>query len=119
MSHWYLGRPIIDSRFDLRDVVIDIQTDDSVGSMQGTIVFQGVTFTVTGQWAASGSVPGRNASAFRLSGSDGEVAPVYIAAAGIMIGPGPSPKSINMDISRASTTDGTLFDWGGTLTPIA
>lgn len=99
-------------------VVISFQNDDSNGQMSGTLQFQGDTYYVNGNWAASGSVPGRNYSAFALWGSDQQGATQYIAAAGTMIGPGGSPESIDLNLIRASTGDDEQYGWDGKLLPI-
>lgn len=98
-------------------VVISFQNDDSNGQMSGTLQFEGDTYYVNGNWAASGSVPGRNYSAFALWGSNQQGATVYIAAAGTMIGPGPSPESIDLNLIRASTGDDEQYGWDGKLLP--
>lgn len=116
MSNWNLGsEPHPDGS---RDVVIAFQNDDSNGQMSGTLVFKGDTYYVNGNWAASGSVPGRNFSAFALWGSNQQGATVYIAAAGTMAGPGPSPKSIDLNLIRASTGDDEQYGWDGLLLPM-
>lgn len=116
MSNWNLGS---EAHSDgSRDVVIAFQNDDSNGQMSGTLVFKGDTYYVNGNWAASGSVPGRNFSAFALWGSNQQGATVYIAAAGTMVGPGPSPQSIDLNLIRASTGDDEQYGWDGLLLPI-
>ena len=72
---------------------------------------------VSGSWAASGSLPGRNASAFSFSGAVGDPAPTFVAAVGIMIGPGPSPTQINLRMSESASTNGSLTKSTATLLP--
>jgi phospholipase C len=91
--------------------------------LNGTLVYQGRSYTVAGGWAASGSIPGRNASAFHLSGypaDAGKLAkgvPNYIAATGIMKGPGDNPSSIDIRVGASSSLEGTLIHCSGTLLP--
>lgn len=116
MSNWNLGSE--QHPDGSRDVIIDFQNDDSNGQMSGTLQFQGDTYHVNGNWAASGSVPGRNYSAFALWGSDQQGATQYVAAAGTMAGPGDSPQSIDLNLIRASTGDDEQYGWDGELLPI-
>ena len=116
MSNWNLGSaPNPDGS---RDVVIAFQNDDANGQMSGTLQFQGDTYYINGNWAASGSVPGRNYSAFALWGSDQQSATQYVAVAGTMKGPGPAPESIDMNLIRASTGDDEQYGWDGLLLPL-
>jgi len=101
-----------------RDVVIVFQNDDSNGAMAGTLTFEGGTFGISGNWAASGSISGRNYSAFALYGSNGQAATQYIAATGTMAGPGPSPQSIQLNLIRVSTGDDLQYGWDGKLLPM-
>ena len=72
MSNWNMGSaPHHDGS---RDVVIAFVNDDSNGSMSGTLTFMGRTFYINGNWAAAGSIPGRNFSAFALRGTDQQAA---------------------------------------------
>ena len=116
MSNWNLGsEPHPDGS---RDVVVNFQNDDSIGKMTGTLHFKGDAYSVNGNWAASGSLPGRNFSAFALWGSNGQDATVYVAAAGTMTGPGTAPQRIDLNLIRASTTDDEQYGWDGKLLPI-
>jgi hypothetical protein len=116
MSNWNLGSAL--NSDGSRDVVIAFQNNDMNGQMSGTLQFQGDTYYVNGNWAASGSVPGRNYSAFALWGSDQQGATQYVAAAGTMAGPGPAPQSIDLNLIRASTGDDEQYGWDGQLLPI-
>lgn len=116
MSHWVLGS---EKHSDgTRDVMIDFSNDDSNGAMSGTLVLDGRTYYINGNWAASGSLPGRQYSAFALWGSDQQDATVYISAVGTMIGPGGAPESILINVNRASTGDDEQFAWDGELLPM-
>lgn len=116
MSHWVMGsEPHSDGT---RDVTINFNNDDSNGQMQGVVTFEGAEFSIHGNWAASGSLPGRNASAFGLSGSNQVDATIYIAAVGTMQGPGGAPESITLNLNRASSGDGEQYGWDGILKPM-
>lgn len=116
MSHWVLGSE--EHADGTRDVTIDFNNDDSTGQMSGSLVFKGRTYGISGSWAASGSVPGRNASAFGLYGVCQEGATDFVGVVGIMTGPGGSPQSILMNLDRASSGDGEQFGWDGELLPM-
>ena len=116
MSTWNMGsKPYTDGT---RDLVINFTNDDSNGQMTGTLTFKKEVFTINGDWAAEGSVPGRNYSAFGLSGSDQSKPTVYVAAVGTMVGPGVSPDSILINLVRSSTDNGQQYGWDGELTPL-
>ncbi len=116
MSNWELGsKPFHDGT---RDVTINFINDDAIGAVTGTLFLLGVPFSVTGNWAASGSVPGRNHSAFAVWGYNDGGATEYIAAAGIMIGTGDAPTSIDMNLFRVDTGKGRQFVWDGQLLPV-
>lgn len=91
-------------------VVLTVEEDDASGAMTGSLQAHGTTFQVNGGWSASGSVPGRNASAFAVSGNDGLAAPTWVSATGIMVGPGGSPQSIEIQIDVA-TPSGVLIPY--------
>ena len=115
MSNWNMGSaPHHDGS---RDVVIAFVNDDSNGSMSGTLTFMGRTFYISGNWAAAGSIPGRNFSAFALWGTDQQAATEYVAAAGTMAGPGTAPKSIQLNLIRASAGDDQQYGWSNKLLP--
>ena len=116
MSHWVMGSAKHSD--GTRDLTIDFTNDDSNGAMSGSLVFEGSTYYISGNWAASGSIPGRNYSAFALWGSDQQAATVYVAAVGTMAGPGSAPQSIAINLSRASTGDDEQYGWDGVLTPM-
>lgn len=101
-----------------RDVVIAFANDDSNGHVTGTLTFMGRTFYVDGNWAAAGSIPGRNYSAFAVWGTDRQAATEYVAAAGTVTGPGSAPQSIQLNLIRASTEDDQQYGWSNKLLPI-
>jgi hypothetical protein len=116
MSNWNLGSAL--NSDGSRDVIVSFQNDDANGQMAGTLQFQGTSYSINGNWAASGSVPGRNYSAFALWGSDGQSATQYVAATGTMAGPGDDPQSIDLNLIRASTGDDEQYGWDGKLLPM-
>lgn len=90
---------------------------DSNGGLNGTFVTALASYPVSGSWAAAGSVPGRNASAFSFSGTSGGPVNTFIAAVGVMIGPGGGPVQINLSVSESSSGDGSLTESTATLLP--
>lgn len=116
MSNWEMGsKPYHDGS---RDVIINFVNDDATGVVGGQLWFKGMLYNVHGSWAASGSMPGRNVSAFAIWGSDGAAATDYVAATGTMDGPGNSPQSIAINLIRVETTNGQQYGWDGDLLPI-
>lgn len=116
MSNWNLGSA--QHPDGSRDVVIAFVNNDAIGEVTGTLTFQGHTFYVNGNWAAAGSVPGRQYSAFALWGSDQQGATEYVSACGTMVGPGGAPQSIQLNLIRVSTGDGQQYGWDGKLLPL-
>jgi hypothetical protein len=116
MSTWNMGSA--PDSHGARDVVIAFQNNDAIGAVTGTLQFEGASYTVNGNWAAAGSVPGRNFSAFTLWGTDNQGATKYIAAAGTIAGPGATPTSIQMNLLRASTGNDQQYGWSGVLKPM-
>jgi hypothetical protein len=89
--------------------------DPHDGAMNGTIIYKGTPYNVSGGWAASGFA--RQASAFGLSGaSQAQGLPAFIAATGIMTGPGTAPARIDILVDVCST-NGTIDDYKGALFP--
>lgn len=116
MSNWELGsKPYSDGS---RDVAINFLTDDATGAVTGQLWFKKMLFTVGGNWAAAGSVPGRNYSAFAIWGADSAGATDYVAATGIMTGPGNAPQSIDLNLIRVETGNGSQYGWDGQLLPV-
>ncbi len=116
MSNWEMGSKPHDG--GERDVKINFLTDDSTGAIGGQLWFKDMLYTVNGSWAAAGSVPGRNNSAFALWGADSAAATDFVAAAGTMEGPGGAPVSIQLNLVRARSSDGQQFGWSGVLQPL-
>ncbi|MEO1044032.1 MAG: hypothetical protein AAFX04_01175 [Pseudomonadota bacterium] len=115
MGVWKLGsKPYDDGS---RDVILAVNATGA-GPVTGTLTFKQVEYTANGDWAASGSVPGRNYSAFYVGGSDNQSAPEFIVAAGTMKGSGADPDSISINIVRTDSTDGLQYGWDGELLPM-
>ena len=116
MSNWNMGSE--QHPDGSRDVVIAFVNNDANGQVGGTLTFMGRSFRVNGNWAASGSVPGRNHSALALWGTDGQGATEYVAVAGTMQRPGTAPRRIDMNLIRVSSGDGLQYGWDGNLLPV-
>ncbi len=99
------------------ECMIDFHNHDATGAMSGTLTFMDKTYEITGNWAASGSVPGRNASAFGLYGVNQDEATEYISAVGTMKGPGRAPEEVFLNLNRSASSDGEQYGWSGTLLP--
>ncbi|SRR5712692_1970652 len=110
MGNWKLASPD-------QTLALDVDASGATGTMNGTLNCLGISYRVTGGWDASGSVPGRNFSAFALSGDNGATAPNWIAATGIMTGPGNAPTQIDIQVEVSSSSDGTLNHYKGVLVP--
>jgi hypothetical protein len=116
MSNWNMGSPAHPD--GTRDVVIAFANNDATGQVGGTLTFFGHSYQVYGNWAAAGSIPGRNFSAFALWGTDNQGATQYIAATGTMAGPGPSPQAVQLNLIRVQTESGQQYGWDGKLLPL-
>ncbi|WP_271078602.1 hypothetical protein [Aurantiacibacter sp. MUD61] len=116
MSHWQMGTEP-DSKGN-RDLTIDIQTDDSVGTLKGTVTFQDRPYSVTGHWAAEGSVPGRNYSCLAMCGPDHDPAPEMLTLSGTLVGKGYAPDSIQANVTRTDSKTGLQYGYGGKLLPM-
>lgn len=116
MSNWEMG-----SKADaggIREVKTNFLNDDNTGKVGGTVWFKGEPFTVAGQWAAAGSVPGRNSSSIAFWGVD-SAGIDYIAAAGTVdLGSGGTPNSIQLNLIRVQDSTGQQYGWDGVLLPI-
>jgi hypothetical protein len=101
------------------EIALATSADDN-GGMIGTLSVDGTDFAVRGNWAAGGSIPGRNASVFFVSGEH-DIAPSlpdYVGAAGNMNGPGNWPQSIVIAGASCSTSDGVVHPFDTTLLPV-
>ena len=99
-------------------ILVNLFAGDS-GGLSGTLNIGAKTYPVTGGWSASGSLPGRNYSAFSLSGhsQNSDTPNDWISAAGIMTGPGNAPVKIDIQIDETSSYDGTFSHYTGVLLP--
>ena len=111
MPLWNLASP--DHTIALNIDAFDSQPHD--GAIKGTLTYHGTLFQVSGQWSASGNA--RKASAFSLVGSSGEEPPTFVAASGIMIGPGNAPAQIDFRLGFSSSGDGEVDHYSGVLVP--
>lgn len=109
MAHWSMISEDPPAR-------LDVEAGDS-GGITGTFIVADTTFSASGSWAASGSVPGRNASALGFSGTSTDVATVFAAAAGIMTGPGTSPIRVALKAFVSSSFDGVMDSYDLVLLP--
>ena len=91
---------------------------DGNGPLNGTLTFNGGTYPVAGGWSASGSITGRKYSAFSLQGQTQRDVPNWIAAAGIMTGPGDAPEKIDIQIDVTFSADGIFRHYSGVLVPV-
>ncbi|HME09345.1 MAG TPA: hypothetical protein VKG25_19960 [Bryobacteraceae bacterium] len=99
-------------------LTLDLNTSGAQNEvLSGTLVYEGKSYSVAGGWAASGSLPGRNASAFAVSGGTAIAVPDYLAATGIMIGLGDSPTRIEIQVDTSSSADGKFQHYKGVLLP--
>ncbi|MDB5679024.1 hypothetical protein [Sphingomonas bacterium] len=116
MSTWNMGsEPHSDGS---RDVIMAFQNNDANGQVAGTLTFKNTAYSVDGNWAAAGSVTGRNYSAFALWGSDNQGATQYVAATGTLDDSSGSLKAIQLNLIRVSTGDDRQFGWDGVLLPM-
>jgi len=111
MSSWMLRSPDHALMLELNS------TGKENEILYGTLIYKGTTYSVGGSWAASHSLPARKASAFSLSGNNGDAVTKWIAATGIMTGSGDAPTRIDIQLGVSSTFDGTLDHYTGTLLP--
>jgi phospholipase C len=112
------ARPWNLSTLDGASPLILTVNDGGDGSLAGSLTCGGVAYSVSGAWAASGAVPGRNASAFCLSGGTSDPGPTMLAAAGIMTGSGQQPTQVTLQVTVSSSADGGLRTFSGVLVPI-
>lgn len=94
---------------------------ENLGAMNGTLTVNGIAFGVTGYWAAGHGIPGRNASCFEVSGQHAIAPnlPIYVGAAGNMVGTQNWPQSVQIAGASCSVVDGTVVSFSQTLLPMA
>lgn len=111
MTEWqYSSTPDDDGTVTL---VVALTSDDSTGNWNGTAKFRGVPYAVEGQWAAAGSVPGRNDSVFWFGGANAD-ASAFIAAAGDLL-MSQTPNAMQIAVTTASAGDGRDYGYNGKL----
>lgn len=100
-------------------LALNLDANDENGALNGSLIYEGTRYPVTGAWAASGSIGGRNASAFARSGRTQTMpdVPSFLAAAGIMTGPGASPTRVDIQVDSSSSADGGFRHYQGVLLP--
>jgi hypothetical protein len=93
---------------------------ENLGAMSGTLTVDGIAFNVSGYWANGQGVPGRNASCFEISGQHGigPNLPIYIGAAGNMVGTPNWPQSVEIAGAYCSVKDGVVHSFNTTLLPV-
>jgi hypothetical protein len=72
-------------------------------------------FAVSGTFTPAG--PGQPCGALALHGGDDLVARTFVAAAGVLYGPGAAPTQIVLWVTESSGGTGTLNGYQATLTP--
>jgi hypothetical protein len=92
----------------------------NLGPMAGTLTVNGIDFNVSGHWADGKGVPGRNTSCFEISGQHAIAPnlPIYLGAAGKMIGTQNWPQSVEITGGYCSSVDGTVVSFHTTLLPM-
>ncbi|MEL7489857.1 MAG: hypothetical protein AAGJ73_03990 [Pseudomonadota bacterium] len=95
---------------------------DGNGGVSGTLTIDGAEYDVGGEWAASGSLPNRNASDFGIVGfhkpNPALEAVNYLAAAGTMDGPGGWPLKVQISGNIAPISNWHNAPFSETLIPM-
>ena len=112
---------------------LELNASDN-GNLTGSMTYTGIKiapggpnqsaelFNVSGSWVASGSLPGRESSAFIFCGNNGKgSAPTNVAVCGVMFGSGPAPSSIEIrgSMSSGAFADGNLQQFRAKMEPTA
>lgn len=95
------------------ELMLDLNSDDATGQWNGTAAFRSVTYSVTGQWAAAGSVPGRKDSVFWFGGANADASMFIVAAGDLLLSQ--TPHMMQIAVTTASTADGADFGYNGKL----
>jgi hypothetical protein len=97
-------------------VQVNLVPDSEHGNLNGNITFFGQTYAVGSGWSAAAAVtPERRYTVFSLSGIQPALPQLQISASGVIFGSGDQPTSIVIDLSVASSADGTLSDYSTVL----
>lgn len=116
MAEWKMGsKPYSDGA---RDLTLDFNADGVSGTINGTAVFKGASFTVAGVWAAAGSEPDRNYTVFAVSGATATSPSRTIAIAGTVVESVGAAQGMDVNLVTASSGDDTERSWGGPLQAI-
>lgn len=111
MTQWqFTSEPDQDGNVTL---LVTLTSDDSTGNWNGTANFRGTPFSVTGQWAAAGSVPGRRDSVFWFGGSNADASAFLVGAGDLFFAT--SGDSMQIAVTTASAGDGRDYGFNGKL----
>lgn len=106
-----------------QSIIVNLEEDSNTGSVWGSVKYGGLTYPVTGNWQASGSLPGRVSSVFEVFGrmepSAAPTAPNYLAMSGLITGSAPNMTSMIVGLNVSSSYTGEVHSLQSTLTPIA
>ncbi len=113
MSSWnFISKPDAGGNSEIQVIASE---DDMSGAISGSAIFRGVTFSISGQWVAKGSVPGRNDSVFWLGGSTTtDPAPTLFSAIG-ELNIGVSPQIMTINVTSIGSADGRVMVQSDTL----
>jgi|GEM_PF-6637217 len=105
-----------------RSIIVNLEENSSNGSVWGSVQYGGLTYPVTGNWQASGSVPGRVSSPFEVSGAvnppTAPEAPNFLAMSGLITGGAPNMTSMMVGLNVSSSLTGEVHSLQSTLSPI-
>ena len=113
MTTWCFWTPLYPD--GSRDVLLELNSDDAAGNLQGGLTFMGDKFAVTGTWAAAGSEADRNFNALALRSADLASGTVFIAATGTFAGMADGSQQMQLNTLRVSTRNDRQYGWDGTL----
>lgn len=113
MTTWCFWTPLYSD--GSRDVLLELNSDDATGNLQGSLIFKGDKFSVAGTWAAAGSEPDRHFNALALHGADPASGCVLIAATGTFAGMPDGSQQMQLNTLRVSTSNDRQYGWDGTL----
>ncbi len=102
MGQWnYASKAKANGTIELKTSLTEV---DANGAITGTVLFRGTTYAVAGQWAAAGSVAGRNVSVFWFGGRNADTSAFLVAAGNIQYSG--EPRYMDITITTASSGDG-------------
>lgn len=96
------------------EMTVTLKSDDTTGALTGTADFRKSTYTVSGNWAAAGSVTGRKSSVFWFGGGCEDIATHYLVAAGDL-GTHAAGAYMNISVVTANSGDGQDYGYNGQL----